>query len=542
MTNLIFAGGGHFYLLLPYQETIQKLDAVRQQIATKLWRVHKGDLSLTVDFVPVAAGDFLSQEDGGNGFATKWNEVSLKVNERKQRKWHDLDRDAMLGELFTAQQYGTTAEEMCQVCHGVWKQGVDSMDDDVRKCHRCFAFEDLGRHLRGPTHLILFTVPEVDSSDNHDWRVALQAFGVAPWVVHAGEDVSILPRDAREARAAVVYTLDSTDCLSDDVRSRFCWGDLPVSYDFHWLADATPVKGYDADGQAIIAEFSDLAKASDGVEWLGVLRMDVDNLGNVFKYGLGDNATISRVSTLSESLRLFFEAWVPRLCREYNEQVGQHKLYLLYAGGDDLFIVGAWSALPGLARQIRADFHEFIGGRHITLSGGIAIEHQKFPLYQLAENARHALDDQAKEFTRPDGGKKDALCFMQTPMSWARFDAMVAWQEKLLNMLKPDGEIPALPRGFLSRLTEIYALYDDNRERKKKLSRGKEITRDQIQEMIHYDSWQWRLVYQLSRFGERHREHQDTINQLRQEITREGGLIADLHVLVRWAALLTREE
>jgi hypothetical protein len=116
------------------------------------------------------------------------------------------------------------------------------------------------------------------------------------------------------------------------------------------------------------------------------------------------------------------------------------------------------------------------------------------------------------------------------------------WQEKLLNMLKPDGEIPPLPRGFLSRLMEIYALYDDNRERKKKLSRGKEITRDQIQEMIHYDRWQWRLVYQLSRFGERHREHQDTINQLRQEITREGGLIADLHVLVRWAALLTREE
>src|SRR5262249_33667 len=150
--------------------------------------------------------------------------------------------------------------------------------------------------------------------------------------------------------------------------------------------------------------------------------------------------------------------------------------------------------------------------------------------------------DQAKEFTRPDGGKKDALCFLQTPMSWERFDAVRAWQEKLLHMLTPDGGLPALPRAFLSRLMEIYALYDDNRERKKKLSRGKEISRDQIQEMIHYDRWQWRLVYQLSRFGERHREHQDTINQLRQEITREGGLIADLHVLVRWAALLTREE
>lgn len=543
MTNLIFAGGGHFYLLLPYHETTQKLEHVRQQIATKLWGVHKGDLSLTVDCVPVAAYDFLSQEAGGNGFATKWDEVSRVVNERKQRKWHDLGGDAMLDELFTAQQYGTTAEEMCQVCHGAWQQGIDSMDDGVRKCHRCSEFEELGRRLRDPTHLILFTVPEVDPPANSDWRTALQAFGVWPGVVPAGASVSVLPHGARDATAAVVYTLDSTDCLTDDVLTRFRWGDLPVSYDFRWLADATPVKGYDAERQPIIAEFSDLAQASDGVEWLGVLRMDVDNLGNIFKHGLSDDATISRMSTLSESLRLFFEAWVPRLCREYNAQVGQHRLYLLYAGGDDLFMVGAWSALPELARQIRSDFHEFIGGHHITLSGGIAIEHQKFPLYQLAEDARYALDEQAKEFKRPGvGHRKDALCFLQTPMGWERFDEVAAWKETLLNMLKPDGEIPVLPRGFLARLTEIHPLYADNSARKNTLHRRGAITLHQMQEMIQYDRWQWRLVYQLGRFGERYREHQDTINQLGQEIMREGGLIADLRVLVRWTALLTREE
>jgi CRISPR-associated protein Csm1 len=544
MTNLIFAGGGHFYLLLPYHETLQKLDHVRQQIATKLWGVHHGDLSLTVGFVPVAAGDFLAQEAGGNGFAAKWDEVSRVVNERKQRKWHDLGGDAMLGELFTAQQYGTTAEEMCQVCHGVWQQGIDSMDDGVRKCHRCFEFEDLGRRLRDPTHLILFTVPATDPSDNPDWRMALQAFGVVPWVIHAGEGVPKLPHGAT---TAVVYALDCTDCLRDDVKSRFCWGDLPVSYDFRWLADATPVKGYDIDGPPIIAEFSDLARASDGVEWLGVLRMDVDNLGNVFKHGfkhdLSDDATISRMSTLSESLRLFFEAWVPRVCREYNDQVGQHRLYLLYAGGDDLFVVGAWSALPELARKIRADFNEFVGGHHVTLSGGIAIEHQKFPLYQLAESARYALDEQAKAFTRPLGGHlKDALCFLQTSMGWEHFDEVAAWKEQLLSMLKPDGAIPALPRGFLSRLTEIHALYAENSARKNTLHQRGAITLNQMQEMIQYDRWRWRLVYQLGRFGERYREHQDTINRLGQEIMREGGLIADLRVLVRWTALLTREE
>jgi CRISPR-associated protein Csm1 len=332
--------------------------------------------------------------------------------------------------------------------------------------------------------------------------------------------------------------------LSDDLLARFRWGDLPVSYDFRWLADETPVQGYDADGQPTIAEFSDLARASDGVEWLGVLRMDVDSLGDVFKRGLRDDATLSRMSTLSESLRLFFEAWVPRVCRTYNPPDGQPQVYLLYAGGDDLFVVGAWSALPELARQIRTDFQEFVGGQHITLSGGIAIEHQKFPLYQLAESAKHALDDQAKEYRHPNSGrKKDAICFLQTPMGWERFDEVQRWQHDLVNMLKPDGAIPALPRGFLSRLMEIHTLYTGNRERQQKLyRRGAITTLEQMQEMIQYDRWQWRLVYQLSRFGERHREHEETINRLRQAILRQpDGLIADLRVLARWTALLMRE-
>lgn len=514
---------------------------MRQQLAARLWAIHRGDLALTLDWVPVAARDFLSQEAGGNGFAAKWDEVSRAVNTRKQRKWHDLGAEAMCRQLFTAHPHGTTAAEMCQVCHGQWRQDVDTMDNDIRKCRRCAAFEDLGRQLRHPRYLVLFTVEDADPPDHPAWHTALRAFGVVPWIVQSEDEVPDLPSGAT---AAVVYVFDSTDCLNDATLARFRWGDLPVSYDFRWLADATPVKEGEAATQAGIAEFSDLAQASDGVAWLGVLRMDVDSLGQVFREGLGQDATISRMSTLSESLRLFFEAWVPRRCRAYNAPGDHPKLYLIYAGGDDLFVVGAWSALPELARQIRADFQEFVGGQHLTLSGGIAIEHQKFPLYQLAESARHALDEQAKTYRHPDGGRqKDAICFLQTPLGWERFDALRQWRDRLLAMLTPAGETTPLPRGFLSRLTEIHALYADNRARKQKLSRAKTITQEQLQEMIHYDRWQWRLVYQLSRFGEHYGVYEETIKQLGQAILRQpDGLIADLQVLARWVALLTREE
>lgn len=542
-TNLLFAGGGHFYLLLPYGEARERLDTLEQQIVHKLWRAHTGDLSLTIGSVPVTALDFLEGEAGGNAFADKWGAVSRQVDEHKQRKWRDLGSEGMLRELFTARQQGTTAEEMCQVCHGEWKPHVDRMDDDIRKCRRCLQFEELGRLLRDPSHLVVFTVPETEPPDPWDWRGVLRAFGAEVWLIHPGDEVPARPR---RATAAVVSTFNSTDFLNDEIRARFRWDDLPVSYDFRLLADATPIKGYDADGNPTIAEFSDLAEASQGVKWLGVLRMDVDSLGEVFKDGLGKQATISRMSTLSESVRLFFEGWVPQLCRRYNRfaQGDKDRLYLIYAGGDDLFIVGAWSVLPELAKQIRDDFRRFVGGDQVTLSGGIAIEHQKFPLYQLADEAKHALDDRAKEFVRPQGGRrKDALGFLQTAIGWERVEEIVQWKDTLLHLLRPGNGRTPLPRALLARLAEIAALYSENSARRRRLHRQGRITLEEMEEVVHYDKWQWRLAYQLSRFAERYSDQRDTIAELQRAIVRErDGLIAFLRVLVRWTELLLREE
>lgn len=540
-TNLLFAGGGHFYLLLPHGDTTERLDDLQQQIARKLWKAHKGDLYLTVDYASVTTLDFLEGEAGGNAFAGKWEEVSRRVNELKQRKWRDLGGEAMTRNLFSAQQRGTTAEDTCQVCHN---EGTLEVEEGVRKCKHCRQFEELGRLLRDPTYLVIFAVPEVDQHEYHDWRDVLRAFGNEVCLVREGGDV---PSKPSSATAATAYTFDSTDFLTENVLGRFCWSDLPTSYEFRLLADATPKKR-DARGESVIAEFGDLAEASDGVKWLGVLRMDVDSLGDVFKRGLGKDATISRISTLSESLRLFFEGWVPQLCRQYNffnpaTGDGEDKLYLIYAGGDDLFVVGAWSALPDLAKQIRGEFRAFVGGDHVTLSGGVAIEHQKFPLYQLANDAKHALDDQAKEFRRPNGGRpKDALGFLQTAMGWEQFAEVAQWKGELVKMLSPQGDVVALPHGFLTRLIEIYALYADNGARKSRLHRREEMTLAQMKEVIHYDKWQWRLIYQLSRFGERYKDYKDRINELQQAIVRDReGLISVLHVLARWTDLLRRE-
>lgn len=532
-TNLLFVGGGHFYLLLPYRKTTAKLMAWREEITRKLWEAHTGDLSITVDFVPVSAMDFAGDIDTG-GFAAKWGEVSRRVNERKRKKLLDFSDDT-LGQFLKPKQLGATDKTTCSICHGEWLEGRDREEEDIRKCNRCEGFEELGKKLRNPAYLITFMVEDAEPREGGDWMQVLRSFGAEVRLLEATD-----PRPAAPAGAiaASVSTLDSADFLNNKALTAFRWNALPISHDFRFLANATPRKG-----KHEIADFEDLAEASEGVKWLGVLRMDVDNLSHVIRDGLGKRASIARVSTLSDSLRLFFEGWAPQLCRRFNtkKEGGEDQVYLIYAGGDDLFIVGAWSALPDLAKKIRDDFRAYVGGNQVSLSAGIAIEHQKYPLYQLANDAKHALDERAKEFKRENGLEKDALTFLQTTAGWEQFEHIENWKNRIRAMLKPGNGDKALSRGFLTRLGEIHYLYEANAKLQRQRKREEGYHVDQMREEIRYAKWMWRLVYHLGRFREAYSHFDKDILQFQVEIVVKN-LIERINVIARWTELLTREE
>ena len=185
-----------------------------------------------------------------------------------------------------------------------------------------------GRHLREAAYLVAFEVPESPIPEQPDWCAAIKAFGLD---IHLCTNTDEKPTAPEQAERAIVYRLGNTDFLTDNGLEKFRWEGLSVSYDFRSLPQVIAHR-HDEDAQDTIADYDYLAKASEGVQWFGALRMDVDDLGTVFTEKL-DNVTISRLATLSESLRLFFEGYVPLLCREYNAEQEQEILELIYAGG-----------------------------------------------------------------------------------------------------------------------------------------------------------------------------------------------------------------
>ena len=488
ITNLLFASGGHFYILAPYTEAKTKLNTIRQNISKQLWELHNGDISCILAGISIKAADF-----GPKNFPDKWKAVSEKVEERKQKKWAEMGTQDMFETLFEPH------EEPHQNRGNPWK------------------FDDLGKKLRAPKYLVTFDVPVSAVPKKPDWCDALKAFGIE---VRLCQNIDEKVEKPEHANNAVTYRLSNTDFLTDEGLENFQWESCPVSYDFRIFR---PVIAYrhDTHDAEKIADYDYLANASEGVAWLGALRMDVDDLGKVFSKEKLGNATISRLATLSGFLRLFFEGYVPELCRRYNKDNKNEILELIYAGGDDLFIVGGWSALPEIAERIRSEFRQFVTGDHVTLSGGIAIEHKKYPLYQFAAQSGKAEKD-AKSLCRlnTEGKKveKDAISFLRTPMSWCDFGYVSEWHQKFSEALTDE---KPLPRDMLTRLNHIYS----------------------EKEVKDY-RWAWRSLYYFQRLQERNRSQERFIQELKRQLNHPTSfdLTEFIRVITRWTALRIRNK
>ena len=191
----------------------------------------------------------------------------------------------------------------------------------------------------------------------------------------------------------------------------------------------------------VTASFAGLAKAARGIELIGCLRMDVDNFGELFSGKLVESG-IAALSNLSRSMNLFFKGYLNEICGmnlgdlsaedhpdsplditgkkiSKGEKTSKDYRYvsIVYAGGDDLFIVGAWDDVTELTFDINTCFREFsCSNSKVHLSAGVTLNKPKFPLYQMARTAKDAEEvAKANEWgKRGENRKKESLSLFYT--------------------------------------------------------------------------------------------------------------------------------
>lgn len=489
-TNLIYCGGGNFYLLVRVQDQ-EKLKSIQAAISRILSRHYHGDLYLALAAIPLASSEFYKGR-----ISEKWEQLGGLLQEVKKRRFAELGDD--LDKLFMAHGHGGNEEKLCQVCGREHpktkadKKPDESDEEAVKKCPNCLAFEDLGDRLRKARFLSLGMIPKSQpaewSSDEEgrDWNEVLAELGLKADV---GEEISKL--DITSPGIVLALSKDGLEELTRSIRPGVVVGR-------RLMVNVTPILN------GSVKPFEVMAVQSHGIQRLGVARMDIDNLGQLFSKGLGNYATLSRVASLSMAISLFTEGWVARIAQDLSDQ-GSDCLYSIYSGGDDLFFVGAWNQVIELMRLVRVDLGRYTAhhpGLHA--SAGIVLVPPKYPLSQAAQDAGRA-EDRAKGLVWRDPSstlsrKKDAVDFLGQTLPWCTFGleencdqtgmdtahALFHW------LVGQEGNVDSRP--LVRRLTDLYSLYSE--AARKRADAGVDLRQDGKPQAL-FGPWNWLAEYSL---------------------------------------------
>lgn len=391
--NLLYTGGGNFYLLLPNTEKAKNLlTEAKEKINDWLLTHFDGRLYLAIGWAACSANDF--KADSTNGIGCIYRNASSEVAKDKRARYSKAQLE-MLFDPTSLVNRTLDGYRECGICHSSARTLVRYSDDDseTEVCENCRNLRDFGEKLLKNDILAVF-------SEKIDTDIALPGISETRYL-------SVIPEGKAEtlcANAKRVY-----------IKNKMLTGNLVATR--LWMGD------YVTAGASGTAEFEELAQSSGGEEHgikrLGVMRADVDNLGAAFMAGFADRAnknryaTMGRSTALSRQLSLFFKRYINSLCSGEINGIGENgkekfnlyqdgknkekprKVHIVYSGGDDMFIVGAWDELIELAIDIRHAFSSYTNGK-LTFSAGIGLFPDKCPISEMAR-VTGEMEDYAKK-------------------------------------------------------------------------------------------------------------------------------------------------
>jgi len=189
-----------------------------------------------------------------------------------------------------------------------------------------------------------------------------------------------------------------------------------------------------------------------GVEALGILKADVDNLGKLFACGLPpERLNLSRLATFSRQLDSFFTLYLPSLLASDSRFAN---IYTVFAGGDDLFLIGPWNRIIEFAGELQQQFERFsCGNKKITISAGITVNKPGVPVPAIAAQAEEALE------AAKHGGRNSVTLFWET-VCWDSFGELQQMRQTI-EAWQQDGYVG---KGLLYQLNGLIAMAKRERQ------------------------------------------------------------------------------
>lgn len=470
--NLIYSGGGHFYILLPNTSAVRGILEQAKSEINRWFLKHYGlNIYLELAWQEASANDMGNDLESTikaeNRIGELFRSVSAKLSLNKMSRYSREDLKALMspeGELNKL----LCRERECAVC-GSSNREITTLrledESSINICVDCKGMYLLGdklprlEYIKGDEDFVI-TVETADETSESPEVPSLNIETACLKFKRTKE----AERGLKTGKSIKVYSVN-----------RYMTG---MNYSTNLWAGTYNAKNEET--QKGLIDFKTLAERSRGIKRLGVLRADVDNLGQAFVSGFETRfVSLARYSTLSYYLSMFFKFEINKICRgrggitqfrliedNRGENPVERDIVIVYSGGDDVFVVGAWDHVLEFAVDLREAFRIYTNGK-MTLSAGFGLFEHKYPIAQMAR-AAGILEDFAKQ-----NPEKDSIALFGTEYDrgemknfhtyrWEEFENGVC-REKLAKLNKwfdmtenPDSGKLQCSMSFLYKLLHLF--------------------------------------------------------------------------------------
>lgn len=437
--SIISTSAGKFEILgVNTDEAKDKLRQIQQKLNAFFIEEYFGETGVGICSVPCALADFIIEKRYKESLRKR---IDTEVEKVKFKKFDLLHVEPIL-----KSDTSITNETLCPLCH---KRKIE-----IEKCcNICDKFVQIGEKLAKGGYLIF----SYDHGQIELFGDIYISFSKEPQI-YKDKDIAIF------------------DIGHDDAFKGYAKWEL-ASYVA--TKDAKEIK-----------TFEELAKGScknheAGVSALMALKGDVDSMGIYIKDEKNEvTNSFARFNFFSRMVDYFFSVKASKMMQGRD-------LYTVFAGGDDIFILGAWDEVIDFAKELRMAFKEFSGNSGLSLSIGMIMTKSNKPINFVAQIAEDALEE-----AKGIDDKKDAISLFGETVKWEDYldeNNAVYLQEELERF---GDEIYPLHTAFLYRLLEFVAMskkskidpiqtmwksklaYNFNRNMLEKIVKDKEKTKD----------------------------------------------------------------
>jgi len=388
-SEALLFGAGKFMILAKNEES-EKLKVIQKELDSYFLENFFGQNGFILSSQPTKAERLLNQKDS---MKDDLDALGADNDSKKLNKFDllNVEDDAILIDPFKEAEINDN--NSCKFCN---KRIVDSeLEEDA--CPICFNQINLGKKLT-----------------THDY---INIIGFGRLSRHKKIDKNLIE----------IIKLGKKSYYARFSKSskHFSWGktfDISTKpYDKE--TDKWSLNSYvPKDKENKILDFSSLAEGSSG---LMALKADIDKLGDTFREFYKED--FRKFNRLSREVEFFFSDYITSLLED-------KKVYTVFAGGDDLFLIGEYREIVDLAKEIRDEFYNFSLNK-TTISMGLVMFKPSTPITFVSDmadkaekRAKAVLRDEDKQKTKEEISKygldRDGIDIFGVSMKYDEFIAI----------------------------------------------------------------------------------------------------------------------